>query len=120
MTTLEIFSLCESLGTCLHQEFIHLHLAPFSLTAPLFSKAKSVYDVSTQISIGESLPARVDYPAEAMTDEIWTLLEQCWKFEPTDRPQVSHLLEVIGKARKAKYNWPGEGRPPKEDETDSE
>lgn len=73
------------------------------------------------IAVKKIQPARVDYPAEDMTDEIWALLEQCWRFEPTDRPQVAHLLEVVGNARKVKYNWAGESEEStKEEEMDSE
>ncbi|KAJ7768398.1 kinase-like domain-containing protein, partial [Mycena metata] len=42
--------------------------------------------------IGPDLsPKRVDYGHSVITDEIWSVLEPCWAFEPQSRPAISEV-----------------------------
>lgn len=87
-----------------------------------FYKIKAMGQLVVSIAVKKLQPAREDYPAEDMTDEIWELLGRCWRFTPTDRPSVQELLQVVGDARKdnLKHRWSGEDETTKEDEMDSE
>lgn len=49
------------------------------------------------------------------TDEIWDLLQHCWKHEPSDRPSVDHVLESLTKASDA---WTPPSSPAMDPQTD--
>jgi len=87
-----------------------------SLQIP-FYKIKAMGQLVVSIAVKKIKPLREDYTAEDITDEMWQLFEQCWLFEPEDRPKIPQLLEVIVAARKAK-GW--DGLDGDEDEMDSE
>ncbi|KAJ7888281.1 kinase-like domain-containing protein [Mycena leptocephala] len=40
-------------------------------------------------------PKRVDYDHEVITDEIWSILDRCWAFEPCVRPAISDVLREL-------------------------
>jgi hypothetical protein len=45
--------------------------------------------------IHELRPKRADYDREVITDEIWSILDQCWAFEPCARPAISHVFQEL-------------------------
>ncbi|KAJ6572721.1 kinase-like domain-containing protein [Mycena vulgaris] len=45
--------------------------------------------------IHELRPKRADYDHEVITDEIWSILDRCWVFEPCARPAISDVLREL-------------------------
>ncbi|KAF8991732.1 hypothetical protein BDQ17DRAFT_1370335 [Cyathus striatus] len=48
-------------------------------------------------------PSRPDLESRApesvfsrgLTEEMWTLMQDCWKFDPTERPNINEVLKKI-------------------------
>lgn len=64
--------------------------APFHLHHTLTVPAKVV--------MGERPGRPPGAEGHLLTEEIWNLLEHCWKPEPCDRPSVDYVLGCLGKA----------------------
>lgn len=40
-------------------------------------------------------PRRSDYDLKTVTENVWTILEQCWTFEPHLRPAIEALVSQL-------------------------
>ncbi|KAJ7103766.1 kinase-like domain-containing protein [Mycena epipterygia] len=43
-------------------------------------------------------PRRIDYGHDVITDELWSILDQCWALEPQARPAISDVLRQLSSA----------------------
>ncbi|KAJ6544762.1 kinase-like domain-containing protein [Mycena vulgaris] len=50
--------------------------------------------ITTQI-LSDLRPKRSDYDCVGLTDQTWSVLDQCWAFEPELRPTISDLRDQL-------------------------
>lgn len=63
---------------------------------PFYSYISTV--VKAKILRGERPERPQTVASQWFTDDIWRLLEGCWRHLPSDRPNVNHVLECLGRA----------------------
>ena len=59
-----------------------------------------VYVVPVKVFKGERPERPQEVEGRWFTDEIWEILERCWKSNPSDRPGINCVFECLGRAVK--------------------
>lgn len=44
-------------------------------------------------------PKRADYSSDALTEDMWVLLESCWKSKARKRPSIETIVEEVERIR---------------------
>lgn len=58
-------------------------------------------EVIGKVGFSDGRPSRPPQPAEdrGLTDEVWSLMENCWAVQPGDRPSMMTVLARIRASR---------------------
>lgn len=54
-----------------------------------------MWSTRTQIELGYRMPPPADCP-----DEVYGVMQQCWQYDPEERPDFSTILDMLTKADK--------------------
>ncbi|KAK1230558.1 hypothetical protein PQX77_006358 [Marasmius sp. AFHP31] len=86
-------------GTTQYQapEVVRLNISKPTKESDVYSYGCVAYEVKRDIAVGPCImngarPERpTDIPNLQMSDELWTVMEECWKTEPPERPSAGDL-----------------------------
>lgn len=55
---------------------------------------------SLQIDVGYRMPPPADCP-----QEVYGIMQQCWQYDPEERPDFATIVEMLTKAAEKIDNW---------------
>ncbi|KAJ7447125.1 kinase-like domain-containing protein [Mycena galericulata] len=71
-------------------------LVALEILTSLPSKGRPSKAIVTAKMLAELRPKRADYDVCTVKPETWSVLDQCWAFEPQQRPPISQVLPELG------------------------